>query len=360
MTKKGRHHFFLASPKAKPSPKPVLKRKAAEAQREATPQISESKPTPANLSQATKKHEVTNLGQPMLLYLDKENPRPIPTPSMVKYHYTDYSQRGKIVEGFTEVPVVYQAFNQIVVRVPDEILMKEDYKRDEPYSVGDATEDDGKVTFSPYMPKSFKMLEEAVLYANTEAKKDIVRWTEDRRTDDMKSEYLGLKYVGKNRVEEIPKNQAEKYFGKIPIEIAGKGTRAQTFNEGFLGMGTLYSITDYGDYKRFSKKSLIDKMRKTLMGEPDESGISHHVQYIDVVDKKTGDIANKLVISTSRSGYSVIPVFGETTAKKPDLFATFMEERAMKQGAAGTGSQTDTRTRFVEARRNGVHPDWAE
>ena len=97
-------------------------------------------------------------------------------------------------------------------------------------------------------------------------------------------------------------------------------------------MGTLYSITDYGDYKRFSKKSLIDKMRKSLMGEPDESGISHHVQYIDVVDKKTGDIANKLVISTSRSGYSVIPVFGETTAKKPDLFATFMEERAMKQG----------------------------
>ena len=357
MTKKARHHFFLATPKSKPSPKPVRKKIVAAARRENPPQISESKPIPGNLSQAIKKHEVTNLGQPMLLYLDKENPRPIPTPKTVKYHYSDYSQRRKIVEGFAEVPVVYQAFNQIVARIPDEILMKEGYKRDEPYSVGDATEDSGKVIFSPYMPKSFKTLEEAALYANTEAKKDIDRWTRDRKIDNTRSEYLGLKYAGKNRTDEIPKDQAEKYFGKIPIEIAGKGTRAQTFNEGFLGMGTVYSITDYGDYKRFSKQELIDKMRARLMQKGDDVG---HVQYVDVVDSKTGDIANKLLITTSRSGYSVVPVFGETTAKKPDVFASFMEERAMKEGAAGTGSQTDMRTRFTEARRNGEHPDWAQ
>ena len=89
-----------------------------------------------------------------------------------------------------------------------------------------------------------------------------------------------------------------------------------------------------------------------------------HVQDVDVVDSKTGDIANKLLITTSRSGYSVVPVFGETTAKKPDVFASFMEERAMIEGgmiegAAGTGSQTDMRTRFTEVRRNGEHPDWA-
>ena len=156
----------------------------------------------------------------------------------------------------------------------------------------------------------------------------------DRRIDNTRSEYLGLKYVGKNRTDEIPKDQAEKYFGKIPIEIAGKGTRAQTFNEGFLGMGTVYSITDYGDYKRFSKKSLIDKMRARLMQKGDDVG---HVQYVDVVDSKTGDIANKLLITTSRSGYSVVPVFGETTAKKPDVFASLHGRTCNERGSCGNG-----------------------
>ena len=180
--------------------------------------------------------------------------------------------------------------------------------------------------------------------------KRIPRGLKSQKIDTEKpthSSYLGLNYSSDRRHDSIPKEEKEAYFGRVPIVIQGEGQRSQTFNEGYLGFGTVVSVTDYGDYRTRSKQDLIDEVRKNL--------IDHYAQYSSVV-AEDGTIARRLIISTNRSGYAVIPNFSTVEPAKPSGVATFMERESQRQGAM---QETERRMQAVGFGRQ-THPDWLQ
>lgn len=72
--------------------------------------------------------------------------------------------------------------------------------------------------------------------------------------------------------------------------------RGQTFNEAYLGLGTLWSTTDYGDAARTPDAELIAKVREQML--------TSRIQFITITDRETRRVATHLVITVTRNGYA--------------------------------------------------------
>jgi hypothetical protein len=79
----------------------------------------------------------------------------------------------------------------------------------------------------------------------------------------------------------------------LPFEIRRADSRPQTFNEAYLGIGTVYSVTDYGRYKHETDEQIIEHVKSGL-----------NPQACNYVNRDTMRLCHKIVILTSNSGYS--------------------------------------------------------
>jgi len=76
-------------------------------------------------------------------------------------------------------------------------------------------------------------------------------------------------------------------------------------NESLLGFGCVYSITDYGEHKKFTDNELIDKVRDS----------ESFIQACKIA-KDDGTLCDHVGIFCNNNGYSVRPVYNEDSTKK--------------------------------------------
>lgn len=90
----------------------------------------------------------------------------------------------------------------------------------------------------------------------------------------------------------------------IPIEVM-RSNRPQTFNEAHLGLGTIYSITDYGAHKNQTDDELITKVRDDMSGFATQQAC----KYTRRSDMR---LCDKIAILTSDNGWSAWPVWNDS------------------------------------------------
>ena len=76
-----------------------------------------------------------------------------------------------------------------------------------------------------------------------------------------------------------------------------RSSRPQTWNEAYLGLGSVFSATDYGRHKNQTNEEIIDHVRKTGAHQACK------------VTRDDGTVANYIAILTSDNGYVVLAVF---------------------------------------------------
>ena len=101
--------------------------------------------------------------------------------------------------------------------------------------------------------------------------------------------------------DDLPKD----VISQIPIVVSRDPYRPQTFNEAYLGFGTVYSVTDYGEHKTKTDQELIDKVREDITG-----GFPRG-QATKFTNRKTMRLCDKIVIYTNDNGYAAYPVWEE-------------------------------------------------
>lgn len=79
----------------------------------------------------------------------------------------------------------------------------------------------------------------------------------------------------------------------LPFEVLHADARRQTFNEAYLGIGTVYSVTDYGRYRNETDEQIIEHVKSGL-----------NPQACNYADRETHELCKKIVILTSNNGYS--------------------------------------------------------
>lgn len=80
----------------------------------------------------------------------------------------------------------------------------------------------------------------------------------------------------------------------------GSANTEQTFNEGYLGIGLIGGITDYGRYLKMNQDEFKMEVHKHFV----DSGF---LQYAHIV--KDGNVLSKIRLHKNNSGWSLIPVF---------------------------------------------------
>jgi len=127
----------------------------------------------------------------------------------------------------------------------------------------------------------------------------------------------------------MPKDFAKMWLSTIPIQIIGDPNRQPSFNEAYIGRGTIHSITDYGEWKDMVRQqgedALIEKVRKELAERPPS--------WLAVWNKPQGKLADGIAINVHRSGYSVVPMF---KGKEDDVYVPDMDR--IDSSLAKTGS----------------------
>lgn len=122
----------------------------------------------------------------------------------------------------------------------------------------------------------------------------------------------------------------DEIFETIEIRVYRSG-RAQSFNESLLGLGCLWSTTDYGDHQDLSDEALVAKVRKGCT----------HVQATKVVRSKDDlRLPDHLGVFCNRNGYSVRPVFEEgvygLTSERPYAEGLAVGNAVYNAGGNGT------------------------
>jgi hypothetical protein len=92
------------------------------------------------------------------------------------------------------------------------------------------------------------------------------------------------------------------YLSKIPIRVMRRPERSQTFNEAHLGIGTIYSITDYGKHKNYHESWIISKIRDSIVNDGFVSR-----QACKYTDRDTMKLCDEILVITNNNGYSVYP-----------------------------------------------------
>lgn len=105
-------------------------------------------------------------------------------------------------------------------------------------------------------------------------------------------------------------NDAE--FASIPL-IVDRG-RTMTWGESFLGLGSVYTITDYGDASKMDDSVLLAKVRKELAGR--------NPQFTSLLDSNKR-MAAALIVKVSTMGYSLIVPNSDDAAMRNALPPTY-------------------------------------
>lgn len=106
----------------------------------------------------------------------------------------------------------------------------------------------------------------------------------------------------------MPVDYIEDWLDELTIEVVGGADRAQSWNEHNLGIGCLWSVTDYGEWQQGTEEQLTEEVREDIRTR-------HHPQFTSTFsDREAGRVADTLLIVTNRSGYSVRPSAAERSA----------------------------------------------
>jgi hypothetical protein len=100
--------------------------------------------------------------------------------------------------------------------------------------------------------------------------------------------------VPEDRYSYIRSHLMDEILNRVPIVVARRD-RAGTWNEAFLGIGCVYSVTDYGRSAELSDAELIAQVRER---------IARGTQACKVVDDEDR-LPAAIVIAAHRNGYSV-------------------------------------------------------
>lgn len=79
----------------------------------------------------------------------------------------------------------------------------------------------------------------------------------------------------------------------------GSENTKQTFNEGYLGIGIVGGITDYGRYLKMSEEEFKQEVLKNFL-----SGYHQYCHFI-----RRDKMVNSIIIKKHDSGWSLIPIF---------------------------------------------------
>lgn len=79
----------------------------------------------------------------------------------------------------------------------------------------------------------------------------------------------------------------------LPFEVRHRDNARQTFNQAYLGIGTVYSVTDYGRYRTQTDEEIIERVKDGL-----------NPQACNYVDRDTLELCKEIVILTNNNGYS--------------------------------------------------------
>jgi hypothetical protein len=90
--------------------------------------------------------------------------------------------------------------------------------------------------------------------------------------------------------------------------------RGQTFGEAYLGLGSIYSVTDYGAAWSQDGDAIVERVRESLA--------SDRIQWISIMDSER-TITRTIVVRVTRGGYSVI---GSADVPRPMLPPTYTDE----------------------------------
>jgi ribosomal protein L32 len=109
-------------------------------------------------------------------------------------------------------------------------------------------------------------------------------------TGNMKPCRCGTGFQTEDRYSRLP----DGIFQGLAFQVTRNESRPQTFNEAYLGMGSIESVTDYGEHTRLSDAELIAKVKDG----------NYYTQACKVVDKDNR-FCDYLMIATNNSGYTV-------------------------------------------------------
>lgn len=122
--------------------------------------------------------------------------------------------------------------------------------------------------------------------------------------------------VSETRTDCVP----EEIYQGLTFKVY-RSSRHQTYGENLLApRGSIYSLTDYGEYKNKTDEQIIAAVR------------SHgHVHACQIFDE-TNTLCDHVGIFCNSGGYSVIPVFSNPDAIEADLKAQLTPQQGMAIG----------------------------
>ena len=94
-------------------------------------------------------------------------------------------------------------------------------------------------------------------------------------------------------------NDKELLFTLFDFE-AKYSRREQTFNEGYLGLGIIAGITDYGRYLKLSEEDFQKEVKKYFF--------DRNEQYLHFLNKEN-EICDKIIIVRTSDGWSAYPIW---------------------------------------------------
>jgi hypothetical protein len=88
----------------------------------------------------------------------------------------------------------------------------------------------------------------------------------------------------------------------FPIKVQRAG-RANTFNENYLGLGCLYSCTDYGEFNKLTDEEVIAKIRTAQYHTKNGQIRTQAVKVVRSKDDLT--LCDFILVNVTKDGYSV-------------------------------------------------------
>lgn len=92
---------------------------------------------------------------------------------------------------------------------------------------------------------------------------------------------------------------------KLPIRVVRRPNRPITFNESHIGMGTVYSVVDYGRSREWADEQFIEEIRENITG-----GFPSR-QATKYTKRETMELCKEIVVVTSDQGFSAWPRWEE-------------------------------------------------
>lgn len=108
----------------------------------------------------------------------------------------------------------------------------------------------------------------------------------------------GSRTVSLGEYDSVLKEDKEKIWGLFNFEKPFTGGFS-SFNEGYLGMGIVCGVTDYGRYKKMTEEEFRGEVKESFMGG--------WLQYISIMRDKKFPL--EILIRRGESGWHAYPIF---------------------------------------------------